>query len=81
MKVTVVGAGGNVGSTVVDALAQRDICKEIVAVDIEKKDGDKTFYPSKGRGLDQWESAPSIFLTLALTEPLIMPIPQDLMFA
>ncbi len=38
MKVTVVGAGGNVGSTVVDALAQRDICKEIVAVDIEKKD-------------------------------------------
>ncbi|MEX2478597.1 MAG: malate dehydrogenase [Gracilimonas sp.] len=58
MKVTVVGAGGNVGSTVVDALAQRDICKEIVAVDIEKKDGDKTFYPSKGRGLDQWESAP-----------------------
>ncbi|HBQ60334.1 MAG TPA: malate dehydrogenase [Balneolaceae bacterium] len=58
MKVTVVGAGGNVGSTVVDVLAQRDICKEIVAVDIEKKDGDKTFYPSKGRGLDQWESAP-----------------------
>ncbi len=58
MKVTVVGAGGNVGSTVVDVLAQRDICKEIVAVDIEKKDGDKTFYPSRGRGLDQWESAP-----------------------
>lgn len=58
MKVTVVGAGGNVGSTVVDAIAQRDYVKEVVAVDIEKKDGDKTFYPSKGRGLDQWESAP-----------------------
>ncbi|MFP8489656.1 malate dehydrogenase [Gracilimonas sp. Q87] len=58
MKVTVVGAGGNVGSTVVDVLAQRDICKEIVALDIEKKEDDKTFYPSKGRGLDQWESAP-----------------------
>jgi malate dehydrogenase len=58
MKVTVVGAGGNVGSTVVDAIAQRDYVKEIVAVDIEKKDGDKTFYPSKGRGLDQWESSP-----------------------
>jgi malate dehydrogenase len=58
MKVTVVGAGGNVGSTVVDVLAQRDICKEIVAVDIEKKEDGKTFYPSKGRGLDQWESAP-----------------------
>lgn len=58
MKVTVVGAGGNVGSTVVDAIAQRDFVQEVVAVDIEKKDGDKTFYPSKGRGLDQWESAP-----------------------
>lgn len=58
MKVTVVGAGGNVGSTVVDAIAQRDYVKEIVAVDIEKKDGDETFYPSKGRGLDQWESSP-----------------------
>ncbi|MEX0844397.1 MAG: malate dehydrogenase [Balneolaceae bacterium] len=58
MKVTVVGAGGNVGATVVDAIAQRDYAKEIVAVDIEKKDGDKTFYPSKGRGLDLWESAP-----------------------
>lgn len=27
-------------------------------VDLERKDGDKTFYPSKGRALDQWESAP-----------------------
>ncbi|MBD3617377.1 MAG: malate dehydrogenase [Gracilimonas sp.] len=58
MKVTVVGAGGNVGSTVADAVAQRDFAKEVVAVDLERKDGDKTFYPSKGRALDQWESAP-----------------------
>ena len=58
MKVTVVGAGGNVGATVVDTIARRDIAKEVVAVDLERKDGDKTFYPSKGRGLDQWESAP-----------------------
>lgn len=58
MKVTVVGAGGNVGSTVAFTLAERDFAKEIVMVDIEKKDGDKTFYPSKGRALDQWQTAP-----------------------
>ena len=58
MKVTVVGAGGNVGSTVAFTIAERDFAKEVVMVDIEKKDGDKTFYPSKGRALDQWETAP-----------------------
>jgi malate dehydrogenase len=58
MKVTVVGAGGNVGSTVAHAVAQRDFAKEVVAVDLERKDGDNTFYPSKGRALDQWESSP-----------------------
>lgn len=58
MKITVVGAGGNVGSTVAFAIAQRDFAKEVVMVDIEKKDGDKTFYPSKGRALDQWETSP-----------------------
>ena len=58
MKVTVVGAGGNVGSTVALSIAQRDFAKEVVMVDIEKKDGDKTFYPSKGRALDQWEASP-----------------------
>lgn len=58
MKVTVVGAGGNVGSTVALSVAQRDFAKEVVAVDLERKDGDKTFYPSKGRALDQWEASP-----------------------
>ncbi|MEX2601146.1 MAG: malate dehydrogenase [Balneolaceae bacterium] len=58
MKVTVVGAGGNVGSTVALTIAQRDFAKEVVMVDIERKEGDKTFYPSKGRALDQWESSP-----------------------
>lgn len=58
MKVTVVGAGGNVGSTVAHSVAQRDFAKEVIAVDLERKDGDKTFYPSKGRALDQWESSP-----------------------
>ncbi len=60
MKVTVVGAGGNVGSTVAYTIAERDFAKEVVMLDIEKKDGDKTFYPSKGRALDQWETAPII---------------------
>src|SRR5690625_7551816 len=58
MKVTVVGAGGNVGSTVALSVAQRDFAKEVVMIDIERKDGEKTFYPSKGRALDQWEPAP-----------------------
>ncbi|MCC5915442.1 MAG: malate dehydrogenase [Balneolaceae bacterium] len=60
MKVTVVGAGGNVGSTVAYTIAERDFAKEVVMVDLEKKVDDKTFYPSKGRALDQWETAPIV---------------------
>jgi len=67
MKVTVVGAGGNVGSTVALALAERDFAKEIIMVDIEKKEGDKTFYPSKGRALDQWQTAPVLSFDTKLT--------------
>lgn len=58
MKVTVVGAGGNVGSTVALSVAQRDFAKEVIALDLERKQDDKTFYPSKGRALDQWEASP-----------------------
>ncbi|MDX1637456.1 MAG: malate dehydrogenase [Balneolaceae bacterium] len=58
MKVTVVGAGGNVGSTVSMAVAQRDFAKEVVMVDIVQEHNGKKIYPSKGRALDQWESAP-----------------------
>ncbi|MCH8556533.1 MAG: malate dehydrogenase [Balneolia bacterium] len=58
MKITVVGAGGNVGSTAALTIAQRDFAKTVVAIDLEKKDGEKTFYPSKGRALDQWQTAP-----------------------
>lgn len=58
MKVTVVGAGGNVGSTVSMAVAQRDFAKEVVMVDIVKEQDGEKFYPSKGRALDQWESSP-----------------------
>jgi len=58
MKVTVVGAGGNVGSTVSLAIAQSDFAQEVVMVDIvQEKNGNK-IYPSKGRALDQWESSP-----------------------
>lgn len=58
MKITVVGAGGNVGATVALAVAQRDFANQVVLVDLERNEGDKTFYPSVGRGLDQWQTAP-----------------------
>lgn len=58
MKITVVGAGGNVGSTVALTIAQRDFAKEVVAVDLEIKKDDKSFFPSKGRALDQWQTSP-----------------------
>ena len=46
------------GSTVALTIAQRDFAKEVVAVDLEIKKDDKSFYPSKGRALDQWQTAP-----------------------
>jgi malate dehydrogenase len=58
MKISVVGAGGNVGSAAALTLAQRDFAHEVVLVDLERKEGDKTFYPSKGRALDQWQTSP-----------------------
>jgi malate dehydrogenase len=58
MKISVVGAGGNVGSTVALSIAQRDFAKEVVAVDLEIKKDDKTFNPAKGRALDEWQTAP-----------------------
>ena len=50
MKVSVIGAG-NVGATCADVLAQKDIIKEIVLLDI--KDG-----VAEGKALDIWETAP-----------------------
>jgi len=58
MKITVVGAGGNVGATVALTIAQRDFAKQVVCIDLERKEGDKTFYPAKGRALDQWQTSP-----------------------
>jgi malate dehydrogenase len=58
MKITVVGAGGNVGATVALSIAQRDFAKEVIAIDLERKEGEKTFYPATGRALDQWQTSP-----------------------
>lgn len=49
-KVTVVGAG-NVGATVANVLAHRDIVKEIVLLDIQGN-------MAKGKALDTWQQAP-----------------------
>jgi malate dehydrogenase len=50
MKVTVIGAG-NVGATVADCVAQKDMAHEVVMVDI--KEG-----MPQGKGLDMLESSP-----------------------
>jgi malate dehydrogenase len=49
-KITVVGAG-NVGATTAQRLAEKELSKEIVLVDIQEG-------IPEGKGLDQWESAP-----------------------
>ncbi len=50
MKVTVVGAG-NVGATCANVLAHREVCNEVVLLDI--KDGF-----AEGKALDMWETSP-----------------------
>ena len=49
-KITVVGAG-NVGATAAQRLAEKELAREIVLVDIAEG-------IPQGKGLDQWESAP-----------------------
>lgn len=58
-KVTVVGAG-NVGATVANVLAHKDVVKEIVLLDLL---GDM----AKGKALDSWQQAPIDFYSTALT--------------
>lgn len=58
-KVTVIGAG-NVGATVANVLAHKDIVKEIVLVDIV---GDM----AKGKALDTWQQAPIDHYSTLLT--------------
>lgn len=50
MKVTVVGAG-NVGATCANVLAHREVCNEVVLLDI--KEGF-----AEGKALDMWETSP-----------------------
>lgn len=49
-KITVVGAG-NVGATCSQLLAQKELAREIILVDVVEG-------VPQGKGLDQWESAP-----------------------
>lgn len=49
-KITMVGAG-NVGATAVQHIAQRELCEELVLIDIIGG-------LPQGKGLDMWESAP-----------------------
>ncbi|MEO0338806.1 MAG: malate dehydrogenase [Bacteroidota bacterium] len=57
-KVTVVGAG-NVGATVANVLAHKDIVKEVVLLDIK---GDL----ARGKALDSWQQAPIDYYSTAL---------------
>ena len=49
-KITVVGAG-NVGATAAQRLAEKELAKEIILIDVVEG-------IPQGKGLDQWESAP-----------------------
>src|SRR5688500_11200867 len=49
-KITVVGAG-NVGATCAQRLAEKELAREVVMIDIAEG-------IPQGKGLDQWESAP-----------------------
>ena len=58
MKVTVVGAG-NVGATVANVLAHKDIVDEIVLLDLK---GDM----ARGKALDTWQQAPIDYYSTSL---------------
>lgn len=50
MKITVVGAG-NVGATCANVIAEKELCKEVILIDI--KEG-----LAEGKSLDMWQTAP-----------------------
>lgn len=58
-KITVVGAG-NVGATVANVLAQKDIVEEIVLLDIQ---GDL----ARGKALDSWQQSPIEYYSTRIT--------------
>src|SRR3712207_3530430 len=49
-KITVIGAG-NVGATAAQRLAEKELARQVVMVDVVEG-------VPQGKGLDQWESAP-----------------------
>lgn len=49
-KITMVGAG-NVGATAIQQIAERELCEELVMIDVVEG-------LPQGKGLDMWESAP-----------------------
>ena len=57
-KVTVVGAG-NVGATVANVLAHKDLVNEIVLLDIQGN-------LAKGKALDTWQQAPIDYYSTSL---------------
>lgn len=59
MKVTVVGAG-NVGATVANVLAHKDIVSEVVLLDLK---GDM----ARGKALDSWQQAPIDYYSTSLS--------------
>lgn len=59
MKISVIGAG-NVGATCANVLANMDIVKEVVVLDI--KEG-----VSEGKALDMWETSPILMYSTRLT--------------
>ena len=63
MKVTVVGAG-NVGATCADVLAYKEVCNEVVLVDI--KDG-----LSEGKSLDIFQNHQLIYMIQKLLAQLM----------
>lgn len=58
MKITVVGAG-NVGATVANVLAHKDIVREVVLLDLK---GDL----ARGKALDSWQQAPIDYYSTSL---------------
>ena len=59
MKVSVIGAG-NVGATCANVLAHREVCNEVVLLDIKENF-------AEGKALDMWETSPINYYDTRLT--------------
>ena len=59
MKVSVIGAG-NVGATCANVLAHREVCQEVVLLDIKENF-------AEGKALDMWETSPITYFDTLLT--------------